>query len=143
MKLDTIVACQDLNSTADDNHDSVTTSHKHAVTTLSISSSAGNRAVFKPGSSQVRDSLHLPHSEALAEGLSKSTLQKSSHNSEWPQSSLTSQGFFLQSSPIQYSPSQLLPAESSPSQSQASQSLHQIIYEMQDEIIHLFSTAEE
>jgi hypothetical protein len=119
MELDTIVACRDLNPTADDNHDPVTTSHEHAATTLSKTSSAGNRAVSEPGSPQARDSLRLPQSEALAEGLSKSTLLESSHNPEWPQSSLTPQGPSLQSLPIQYSPSQLSPTESSPSQSQA------------------------
>jgi len=55
-----------------------------------------------------------------------------------------------QSSPVYHSPSQPSPAESSPSQSLSSQSTPQtcysdlqIRYEMQDEVIHLLSTAEQ
>jgi len=242
VELDTIVACHDPKLSADDNHDLVTISHEHAATTLNIPSSAGNGAVSEPGSPQVKDSLRLPQSGALAEGLSnctlheskshrpapdiepsqipphdrtnssiistdgqrpgnegthQSTLQESSHNPEWPQSpptpqgpsspfspiqysspqlpsaeyppsqspppqsappstlqesshnpewsqgSLTSQGSSLQSSSIKYSPSQLSPAESPPSQSQAPQSPHQISFERQDGIIRLFPTAEQ
>lgn len=40
-------------------------------------SSTGNRAVFEPGSPQVRDSLRLPQSGTLAYGLSNFTLHES------------------------------------------------------------------
>lgn len=82
LKLEALVVGQDLKLTADDNHDSVTILHKHAVITLSLPSFASNRAVSELSSSQMRDSLCLLQSEALAESLSNCTLHKSeSHQS--------------------------------------------------------------
>jgi len=84
------------------------------------------------------------------EEIHQSTLQDSPHNSERPQSSLTSQCTLSQSSPVHHSSSQPSPAESSSSQSSPPQSTPQtcysdlwIRYEMQDGVIRLLSTAEQ
>jgi len=104
-KLDSIAACQDPKLMADYNDDLITVSHEHVSVTLSITSFADNRAIFKPGTSQVRDffcSLQIQassisiqngllssstlnkhsqlHQPSSAEGLSNCTVQTSSHN---------------------------------------------------------------